>query len=170
MVASQQSLIEKTAQWSEDDALRLLEVGMHDFLQERGLSEVAQLQSDLSAWNLQFTQNDDWPQVLCVSERGGAVQILLHVPESTSWFQGHFVDLPVLPGIVQVHWAAKFVACVFDSLEAGASVTNLKFQNVVLPGNVLQLNLEHVPEKNQVKFSYLGHNKVHSLGALGLLT
>ena len=78
----------------------------------------------------------------------------LRVPHNLAWFEGHFPGAPVLPGVVQVDWAAWFARLYFGFDAEATNVSNLKFQRVVLPGDVLRLELSLRREKGELEFIY----------------
>jgi 3-hydroxymyristoyl/3-hydroxydecanoyl-(acyl carrier protein) dehydratase len=75
-------------------------------------------------------------------------------PELTA-FQGHFPGHPVLPGVVQVDWAIRFGTQAFGELGAFRGIDQLKFQDRILPGEVVELRLSE-PGQGRLRFNYLG--------------
>jgi acyl-coenzyme A synthetase/AMP-(fatty) acid ligase/3-hydroxymyristoyl/3-hydroxydecanoyl-(acyl carrier protein) dehydratase len=102
------------------------------------------------------------PQAVCLLQEqdekgGGRVQLQLQIPADLVWFEGHFPQLPVLPGVVQVDWAAHFGQLHFADLGCDGpvtSVTGLKFMRVIQPGEQLRLELRWLPGKAQLEFAY----------------
>ena len=66
----------------------------------------------------------------------------LHVPPGLAWFDGHFDDTPVIPGVVLVHWAAQYAAEAFGPVDLSGELRNLKFRRLLLPGTDVTLTLE----------------------------
>ncbi|ANB19370.1 AMP-binding protein [Dokdonella koreensis] len=82
------------------------------------------------------------------------------------WFDGHFPQAPILPGVTQVDWAIGFgrelfaLPARFEGLEA------LKFQQVIVPGADLLLELEFVPERGQLAFRLGSAAGAHASGRI----
>ncbi|WP_413232119.1 3-hydroxyacyl-ACP dehydratase FabZ family protein [Paraburkholderia nemoris] len=78
----------------------------------------------------------------------------LRVPPTLVHFAGHFPGLPILPGVVQVHWAMHLAAEHVPAVRTLASVDRLKFMAPVPPGAVLNLTLAHDAARGRVQFAY----------------
>ncbi len=90
-------------------------------------------------------------------ERDGEWHLQLLVPLDLAHFTGHFPQTPVLPGVVQVDWAQQLARDLIAQLPprfAGMEV--LKFQQLVRPGDTLQLTLRFDAERGKLYFAY--HN------------
>lgn len=68
-----------------------------------------------------------------------------------SAFQGHFPDLPILPGVVQVDRAMHLQA--WYQQHQFLRVDRLKFKQIITPGDELVLTLKH-KGKGKVSFEY----------------
>lgn len=68
---------------------------------------------------------------------------------ATEWFfQGHFPDLPVMPGVLQVEALAQTMAVYVakqpgfgDAMGLFAGIDECRFKRVVVPGDVLRLEI-----------------------------
>lgn len=106
------------------------------------------------------------PTVLSVSESEHQVELDLHIPESTKYFEGHFPGHPILPGVVQVDWAAELgksylgLAGRFKKLEA------VKFHEFILPDSRVKLTLSYRPDKGKLYFTFDGDGCKHSSGRI----
>lgn len=90
-------------------------------------------------------------------ELDGEWVLTLQVPLDLAHFTGHFPQTPVLPGVVQVDWAQQLARQLIPHLPprfAGMEV--LKFQQLVRPGDTLQLTLRFDSERGKLYFAY--HN------------
>ena len=84
-------------------------------------------------------------------EPGRRVRGRFLVPADGWWFQGHFPDRPVMPGVLTLEAIAQAgaVAVLADPANAGkipffAGIDNCRFKRVVEPGDVLTLECEFV--------------------------
>jgi 3-hydroxymyristoyl/3-hydroxydecanoyl-(acyl carrier protein) dehydratase len=106
---------------------------------------------------------------LIISEaRGedGSLELLLGLPPELDWFKGHFPQGAILPGVVQVHWARHYGLERFGIRGAFSGMEALKFQKVLQPGEQVTLRLEHLAEKQALRFSYSSPRGRHSSGVM----
>ena len=80
------------------------------------------------------------PNVLAVAVEAQAATIDLSVPHS-AWFEGHFDNEPVLPGLVLILWAKAAFAEHF-SQAVHHDIPRVKFRRVIGPEARLQLRLK----------------------------
>lgn len=92
--------------------------------------------------------------------------IALHVPDNLSWFEGHFPDQKVLPGVVQIDWAGKFGRALFVGSRAFVQLSNIKFKTMVMPNTKLDLELTYDTEKANLKFHFFNAQDSFSMGSL----
>lgn len=87
------------------------------------------------------------------------------VPDDLIYFEGHFVDHPVLPAVTQLD--ALVVTAIqeaWPSLGRLERLTRLKFRRVVPPGARLRLHLER--SANTVRFEIELDDQLCSSGSL----
>jgi 3-hydroxymyristoyl/3-hydroxydecanoyl-(acyl carrier protein) dehydratase len=107
-----------------------------------------------------------WPQILDRDYIDGRLVMRCLIPPELDYFNGHMDGNPVLPGIVQIHWAEAFgrrwlpISGRFQCLEA------IKFQNVVLPDYEVQLDLDFNADNGKLYFCYQSKRGVHSRGRI----
>ncbi|MDP9938500.1 acyl-CoA synthetase family protein [Ectopseudomonas alcaliphila] len=100
-------------------------------------------------------------------ERDGEWLLQLQVPPDLAHFTGHFPQTPVLPGVVQVDWAQQLARQLIEHLPprfAGMEV--LKFQQLVRPGDTLQLSLRFDAERGKLYFAYRNGEAACSSGRI----
>ena len=79
--------------------------------------------------------------VLLVASNADAADMVLSVPADSPYFEGHFPEFALLPGVVQVQWA-KDIACRYWNLEANLlGVKALKFMSPIRPDDTVILKL-----------------------------
>ncbi len=108
------------------------------------------------------------PQVISAANTAeGVVTLDLDVPADCPWLEGHFPGQPVLPGVVQLRWALQLATLIWPDLRTVAAVSNLKFQNPVLPPAQLRLLLQRHPQAARIDFSYHQGEQRCALGRAG---
>lgn len=100
------------------------------------------------------------------NDKPDQVCIVLHLPASLAHFCGHFPGLPLLPGVVQIDWAARFAREYLGVNGQFTMLENIKFQALLLPEANVELTLIRDVEKNRVEFAYSCNQKKHSSGRL----
>ena len=110
----------------------------------------------------------EWPTLRQAMLADAEAVLALRIPAGLIWFQGHFPDQPVLPGVVQVHWAAKLSAIIFAGLPGFSSMSNLKFKTMITPelDVDLSLQLKRSERRANIVFSYQGDALVYSSGSV----
>lgn len=94
------------------------------------------------------------------------VTLELTVPEDLLYFDGHFDQAPILPGVVQLDWAVGFGRRYFTLPPVFRDVAALKFQQVITPGAVVTLELQHDAVKHSVQFRYVSGAGPHASGRI----
>lgn len=106
---------------------------------------------------------NDLPDITARRSTHGSLELDLSVPAQCPWFDGHFPDRPILPGVVQVGWAAHFAGQLAGHTEPPTQVERMKFRRPVLPGARLTLRLGLVDTK--VRYEYLLHDAGTTISA-----
>jgi 3-hydroxymyristoyl/3-hydroxydecanoyl-(acyl carrier protein) dehydratase len=92
------------------------------------------------------------------------VEYELRVTRNLKWFDGHFPGNPILPGIVQIHWAIHFGGCLGFKPGGFKGIQRVKFKKIVRPDAILLLRLQSKPGK--LLFSFMSDSSLHSEGAI----
>lgn len=106
------------------------------------------------------------PQVLEQTEVDGEWSLQLAVPPDLAYFSGHFPKAPVLPGVVQVEWAMSLGQQLMNLPEKFAGMEVLKFQQLVRPGDEIQLHLRFDPARGKLYFAYRNETATCSSGRI----
>jgi 3-hydroxymyristoyl/3-hydroxydecanoyl-(acyl carrier protein) dehydratase len=93
-------------------------------------------------------------ELLSEARDGDNLRYELRVPSTLAHFGGHFPDLPILPGVVQVDWAIRLASEHVAGTRDTASVDRLKFMAPVPPGAVLDLRIAHDTARRRMQFAY----------------
>ena len=106
------------------------------------------------------------PEVLEQSETEGEWSLQLAVPPDLAYFSGHFPTAPVLPGVVQVEWALNLGQHLMNLPATFAGMEVLKFQQLVRPGDEVQLHLRFDPVRSKLYFAYRNETATCSSGRI----
>jgi len=106
------------------------------------------------------------PEVLSQLEVDGEWSLQLAVPPDLAYFSGHFPQAPVLPGVVQVEWALMLGQRLMDLPAKFAGMEVLKFQQLVRPGDEIQLHLRFDPARGKLYFAYRNETATCSSGRI----
>jgi acyl-CoA synthetase (AMP-forming)/AMP-acid ligase II len=107
-----------------------------------------------------------FPAVRMLETQASRVVLELVVPADLLYFDGHFPVAPVLPGVVQVEWAIHYGRSHFRLAPAFRGINALKFQQMVRPGEAVQLELVHDQAKGSLNFRYISAAGQHASGRL----
>jgi len=117
--------------------------------------------------------SSQWPRIDNMNTRNNQFTIDLYINKDMHWLEGHFPEQPVVAGVVQTHWAAEFAKQLFNTGDEFVRIDNLKFQQVILPNQNLQLTLERseATERDEIKnstirFRYSRNEIIFSEGKL----
>lgn len=105
----------------------------------------------------QLFSNEDLPrlpEVISSRQEGDALLLSLFIPANLYYFDGHFPGRPVLPGVVQTHWAVHYGREKWGDLGDFSGLEAVKFQQIVTANQSLQLRLEYQPDKGKLYFFY----------------
>jgi 3-hydroxymyristoyl/3-hydroxydecanoyl-(acyl carrier protein) dehydratase len=106
------------------------------------------------------------PDIVSQQQTGLGAELQLRVPATTPYFEGHYPNHPILPGVVQIGWAEQLARRYFALPECFIALEALKFQDLIFPGATLTLTLRYKPERAKLEFNYRSAQGQHSSGRL----
>ena len=90
--------------------------------------------------------------------------LALKVPTNLEYFKGHFPQAPILPGVVQLHWAVEYSQKLLKQPELVVKdIEVLKFQVVIVPEQELTLTIRKKSE-HKFQFVYQSSRGQHASG------
>ncbi|AND68985.1 acyl-CoA synthetase [Dyella thiooxydans] len=94
------------------------------------------------------------PELLDERTHDGTWLLDLRIPPELAHFPGHFPGAPVVPGVLQVQWALALAAPRLAIAPHCREMEALKFQRLLRPGDVVQLELRLDRERGKLHFAY----------------
>ena len=111
------------------------------------------------------------PHVLAVrrndADAVNEVQLTLHVHRDLRWFEGHFPQVALLPGVVQTSWVVAFARQYFSMPQQFCSMSNMKFMRFIMPDTRVTLWLRYNAEKGELSFEYREREQICASGRMG---
>jgi len=98
------------------------------------------------------------PDLVNKHEQQDGLLLELFIPANLYYFDGHFPGRPVLPGVVQTHWAVHYAREQWGNLGNFAGLEAIKFQQIITANQTIQLKLSYQPDKGKLYFSYTGNS------------
>ena len=92
------------------------------------------------------------------------VVLELTAPSNLVYFDGHFPCVPILAGVVQIHWVIGYGRQCFDLPPVFLGIHALKFQRIIIPEKPFTLELVHEPAKSCLSFKITSRVGVHTSG------
>ena len=92
------------------------------------------------------------------------VVLELSAPSDLGYFNGHFPGVPILAGVVQIHWVITYGRQCFDLPPVFRGIHALKFQRIIGPEKPVALELIHEPAKSCLSFKITSPVGIHTSG------
>ena len=106
------------------------------------------------------------PQVLARRDVEGRTELDLEVQPGNPWFEGHFPQFAILPGVVQIGWAAHFAHALHHLGPGVTSMDQIKFKRPILPGARITLTLKPDAAAKKLRYEYQDAEFSYSSGIL----
>jgi 3-hydroxymyristoyl/3-hydroxydecanoyl-(acyl carrier protein) dehydratase len=98
--------------------------------------------------------------------RASGASVDLVIPEALLYLRGHFPGMPIVPGVVQIKWAISFAHVYLGVAPAIRGMEALRFQQAMLPGARVTLDLEYAEAAGKLQFSFASELARYSSGKL----
>ncbi len=96
----------------------------------------------------------------------GSISAEVHVPENAAWFDGHFPDWPVLPGIAQLGMVYEIVRHTLDCPVQITEVNRVRFKQMIAPDDHLTVTAEPRPPFGRYAFRITRGDEVVCTGSM----
>lgn len=99
-----------------------------------------------------FNTDVTYPNVVGFSNDGQKAELDLIFPKNSNFFQGHFPEFPILPGVVQLFFAKEFSRDIFNIDFIPEKAKKVKFSSVIKPETKVKLVLTRGEKSIDYKF------------------
>ena len=107
------------------------------------------------------------PELICFNQNQDQATLVLHIPTNLIYFQGHFSEQAILPGVTQLDWAIDFARRTFVlGVAKVCAVKQLKFSQIIQPNQEVRLLLNHDKNKLMTQFRYESDVGMHASGII----
>lgn len=74
------------------------------------------------------------------------------IPLDLIYFNGHFADFPLVPGVIELQWISDLAAQFTWGKQSITRIENLKYQQFIRPNDEVIVELKYDSEKNKLNF------------------
>ncbi len=111
-------------------------------------------------------KNTHAPQIINCDYQDERVELQLQILPSLVYFNGHFPDQPILPGVTQLAWVEQFGKIFFDIGLPFLRMEVIKFKKVIRPNELIKMELNWKAETGKLYFELTSMNNDHSSGRI----
>lgn len=104
------------------------------------------------------------PHLRVLGKEAQRVELEITAPADLLYFDGHFTEVSILPGVVQLDWAISHGREHFELPPRFQAVNALKFQRVISANQPITLELIHDIQKGSLNFRYFSAAGQHASG------
>ncbi len=113
-----------------------------------------------------FSTNITYPYITNSFVSCESAQFDLIFPRESNFFQGHFANFPILPGVVQLFFVKEFIKDAFNLDFVPHKIKKVKFSSIIRPDEKVCLALKK--SDKAVEYQFKNEEKVFSSGTFVL--
>lgn len=95
-----------------------------------------------------------------------SLSLQLQLSADLFWFRGHFPSSPILPGVTQVNWVMDYASAFLGLDKVFYGMDVVKFQRPLLPGEIVNVQIDWLKDKHRLVFRYSLGDAVASSGKI----
>jgi len=107
-----------------------------------------------------------FPEILGEKQEAEGIILALRIPEDLAYFAGHFDEVSVVPGVAQIQWAVHYARQYLGLKGIFSHMEVVKFKELLLPGQRLNLSLCYQEAGCKLSFSYRSEATEFSSGRI----
>jgi len=106
------------------------------------------------------------PKLIAERWEADGISLSLHIPENLTYFKGHFEQIPVVAGVVQIHWAMHYARHYLDLQLSFSHLEVVKFKELLLAGKSVVLSLRYIESARKLEFFFRSESCEYSSGRI----
>lgn len=95
-----------------------------------------------------------YPDVLEIRQIADGIVLAMCISKELAYFAGHFEQIPIVPGVVQIQWAVRYAERYLGLRKAFSHMEAVKFKELLLPGQPFELSLRYLQQACKLDFRY----------------
>ena len=107
-----------------------------------------------------------YPDILGEKRTPESMLLALRIPTDLAYFRGHFDEISVVPGVVQIQWAVHYARLYLGLNRLFSHMEVIKFKELLLPGQCLELSLCYGAAEGKLVFNYRSDTTEYSSGRI----
>ena len=105
------------------------------------------------------------PIVLNLEHNQNHLSADFYFDDTLEYFKGHFPHFPILPGVIQLHFAFYFMKLYFDAEFKNFNIHKLKFSSLIVPNKLIHFTLSKLSD-DEYSFLFGTEEKTYSSGKI----
>ncbi len=106
------------------------------------------------------------PEIRVVRTLADGAEFNLFIPADLAYVDGHFPQVPIVPGVALIDWAVKLAARHLNFPIESAQAFRVKFSRIAIPNTTVTLSLRHTGPWRRLNFQYSMGMEVLSAGSI----
>lgn len=135
------------------------------FMNAIPLTSQSKIDKELLEQLLSLAQ-DRFPHIQGCDFLGNTIELQLKVNKGLIYFNGHFPDQPILPGVTQLSWVEKFGQLFFNIDLPFLRMEAVKFKKIIRPESVIKMKLNWKKDTSKLYFELTSTEDSHSSGCM----
>jgi 3-hydroxyacyl-[acyl-carrier-protein] dehydratase len=88
-------------------------------------------------------------------QHGGIITARVLIDAESAWFDGHFPDDPILPGVAQLNIVVELLQRALEKPVYANQLSRVRFKHLIRPGDCLDIRLS--PKKDPCAMYWMDH-------------
>ncbi len=106
------------------------------------------------------------PEVLEIRPTEDGAILRLSIPENLAYFDGHFDQIAIVPGVTQIQWVVHYSRQYLGLTQVFSHMESVKFKELLLPGQQCELSLRYIKPASKLEFRYRSEDAEYSSGRI----